>query len=252
MIRTVRGAASWVDRAGLALIFPSDDLVLPSLWEAVAGTPEITWSTRDEDGRFLDFSPEFGRVWRWKDELPERRLVCVGKHVRGRSALVSLDVLPALVAARGEPEPPSELEQALVDFVEAEGPCSTADLPSLIGYERKPVAAAVDRLQRRLVLTTAGAQERPQGWPAVVVDLLARRYAEHLDRLPDAEDARTKLAELVLRFARELSAADLAAVIGCTRKQAESALDRLVDDGSARRQDEEGFVLYLRSRRRGH
>jgi Winged helix DNA-binding domain len=231
------------------LIFPSEDLVLPSLWEAVAGTTEITWSTRDEDGRFLDLSPEFGRVWRWKDELPERRLVCVGKHVRGRSALISLDVLPALVAARGEPEAPSELEQAIVDVLEASGPCSTADLPGLIGHERKPVAAAVERLQRRLVLTTAGAQERPQGWPAVVVDLLARRYASQLGRISGPEDATAELARLVLRSAGELSAADLAAVVGCTRKQAGAALDDLVEDGIARRRDEEGFALYRRSSR---
>ncbi len=112
------------------------------------------------------------------------------------------------------------------------------------------MAAAVDRLQRRLVLTTAGAQERPQGWPAVVVDLLARRYADQLERLPEREAARVTLAELVLRSVDELSAADLAAVVGCTRKQAGAALDRLVEDRSARRREEEGFALYLRSRRR--
>ena len=232
------------------MIFPSDDLVLPSLWEAVAGTPEITWSSRDDEGRFLDFSPEFGRVWRWKDELPERRLVCVGKHVRGRSALVSLDVLPALVAARGEPEGPSALEQAIIDLLDDQGPCSTADLPGLIGYERRPVAAAVDRLQRRLVLTTAGAQERPHGWPAVVVDLLARRYRAQLGRLPQAKDARAQLAGLVLHSVGELSAADLAAIVGSTRKQASAVLDRLTEDGVARRQEEEGFALYSRSRKR--
>jgi hypothetical protein len=230
------------------LIFPSDDLVLPSLWEAVAGTTEVTWSTRDEDGRFLDLSPEFGRVWRWKDELPERRLVCVGKHVRGRAALVSLEVLPLLVAVRGDPEQPSPLEQAVIELLDDQGPCSTADLPGLIGHERKPVAAAVDRLQRRLVLTTAGAQERPQGWAAVVVDLLARRYEVELPRLPAQEEARLQLAELVLRSSGELSAADLAAVVGCTRRQAGEALEHLAETGSARRQDEEGFALYRRSR----
>jgi hypothetical protein len=224
--------------------------VLPSLWEVVAGTPEITWSERDEEGRFLDFSPEFGRIWRWKDELPERRLACVGKHVRGRSALVSLEALPLLVAARGEPEAPSPLEQTVVDLLADHGPCSTADLPGLIGFERKPVAAAVDRLQRRLVLTTAGAQERPQGWPAVVVDLLGRRYEAYLGRLPEPAEAQEQLAELVLRTAGELSAADLAAIVGCTRKQAGAALDRLADGGSARRHEEEGFALYHRSRRR--
>lgn len=225
--------------------------MLPSLWEAVAGTPEITWSSRDEEGRFLDFSPEFGRVWRWKDELPERRLVCVGKHVRGRSALVSLELLPAFCAAHGEPEPLSPLEQDIVERLDEQGPCSTADLPSLVAHERKQVARAVDRLQRRLVLTTAGAQERVQGWPAVIVDLLARRYATHLRRLPEPEDACARLAEVVLRSARELSAADLAAAIGCTRREAGAALERLVDAGSARRRDEEGFALYLRSRSAG-
>lgn len=222
--------------------------MLPSLWEAVAGTPEITWSSRDEEGRFLDFSPEFGRVWQWKDELPERRLVCVGKHVHGRSALVSLELLPALYAASGEPGDLSPLEQDVVDFLDDQGPCSTADLPGLIGHERKQVARAVDRLQRRLVLTTAGAQERVQGWPAVIVDLLSRRYAEHLERLPDAKDARAQLAEVVLASSRELSPADLAAVIGGARKQAAASLERLVDEGKARRRQEEDYVLFLRKR----
>jgi DNA-binding MarR family transcriptional regulator len=231
------------------LIFPSNDLVLPSLWEAAAGRPEVTWSERDEEGRFLDFSPEFGRVWRWKDELPERRLVCVGKHVRGRSALVSLRLLPALYACR-EPAELSPLEGDVVDFLREHGPCSTADLPGLIGHERKRVARAVDRLQRQLVLTTAGAQERPQGWPAVIVDLLDRRYGESLQPLRAPEDARAELAEVVLGSTSELSAADLAAITGGTRKQASAALDRLVDDGLARRRDEEGFALYRRSRRR--
>jgi predicted transcriptional regulator len=231
---------------GLGLIFPSDDLVLPSLWEAVAGTPEITWSERDEEGRFLDFSPEFGRVWRWKDELPERRLVCVGKHVRGRSALVSLTVLPALYAARRDPGELSPLERDVVDFLGEQGPTSTADLPEFVGHERKRVTRAVDRLQRCLMVTTAGAQERAQGWPAVIVDLTERRYAEQLERVPEPGEALERLAEIVLRSARELSAADLAAVVGCTRTQAGAALDRLVEDGKARRRDEEGFALYAR------
>jgi hypothetical protein len=138
----------------------------------------------------------------------------------------------------------------VVDFLGEQGPCSTADLPGLIGHERRQVARAVDRLQRRLVLTTAGAQERVQGWPAVIVDLLSRRYAEYLRDLPEVDDARTRLAEVVLGSAQELSAADLAAVIGCTRKQAAASLDRLVDDGKARRREEEGFALYRRFRKR--
>jgi Winged helix DNA-binding domain len=161
---------------------------------------------------------------------------------------VSLRLLPALCAASGEPGELSPLEQDVIDFLGGQGPCSTADLPGLIGHERKQVARAVDGLQRRLVLTTAGAQERVQGWPAVIVDLLSRRYSEHLERLPDAEDARARLAEAVLASSRELSAADLAAVIGGTRKEAGHTLDRLVDEEKARRRQEEDFVLYFRKR----
>jgi hypothetical protein len=160
-------------------------------------------------------------------------------------------VLPALVAARGEPEQPSELERAVVDVVAEEGPCSTADLPGLVGYERKHVASAVDRLQRRLVLTTAGAQKRPHGWPAVIVDLLSRRYASSLTTLPGSEDARAEVSGLVLRSAGEVSAADVSAVVGCTRKQAAAALDRLADEGHAGRHEAEGFALYRRSQKRG-
>jgi hypothetical protein len=48
---------------------------------------------------------------------------------------------------------------------------------------------------------------------------------------------------------RELSAADLAAVVGGTRNEASRTLDRLVDEEKARRRQEEDFVLYLRKRR---
>lgn len=166
--------------------------------------------------------------------------------MRGRSTLVSLRVLPALCAARPEPEELSPLERDVVDFIAEQGPCSTADLPELIGHERKKVARAAERLQRQLILTTAGAQERAQGWAAVIVDLLARRYDEHLRAPPAQDEARVELAVIVLASAREASAADLAAVIGCTRKQAGAALDRLVEDGQARRRDQEGFALYAR------
>jgi hypothetical protein len=170
----------------------------------------------------------------------------VGKHIRGRSTLVSLRLLPALCAARDEPAELSSLERDIVDFLTEQGPSSTADLPDLVSHERKPVARAVDRLQRSLILTTAGAQERAQGWPALIVDVLARRYAAELRHLPAADDARTLLAGVILTSARELSAADFAAVIGSTRGQAGAALDTLVDQGLARRRDQEGFALYAR------
>ena len=126
------------------------------------------------------------------------------------------------------------------------GPASTAELPDLVPHERKRIASATDRLQRRLVLTAAGRQERDRGWPAVVLDVLPRRYGEALRELPEAEAARTRLAAIVLRSVDELSAADLAAVIGGRRRESEAALDRLAEQGAARSRDAGGYRLWAK------
>ena len=94
------------------------------------------------------------------------------------------------------------------------------------------------------MLTAAGRQERDRGWPAVVLDVLPRRYGPRLTDLPTPEDARVRLASVVLASASELSAADLAAVIGRPRRGASDALDRLVEQGKARSRDEGGYVLW--------
>jgi hypothetical protein len=226
--------------------------VLPSLWEALTGRQDVDWAEREDGGRFVDFTPDFARVWGWKDELPEQRLVCAGKHLGGKASLVSLRVLPALYALTGRAgrvddfrdEELSTVERDMAEAVLENGPLSTAELPELAGHERKRVRAATARLQRRLVLTAAGRQERDRGWPAVVVDLVARRYGHRLSKLPAIDDARTELASVVLRSASDLSAADLAAVIGGPRMEAVGALDRLVEAGKARSRDAGGYVLW--------
>jgi len=199
-----------------------------------------------------DFAPDVALVWGWKDELPSRKLVCAGKHLGGRASLVSLEVLPVLYALTGRSGQPADFRDEELSPVERDvaeallesGPVSSAELPSLAGHERKRVSAAAARLQRRLVLTSAGRQEHDQGWPSVVFDILSRRYAERLEALPDADAARSILAGTILRSAGEVSAADVAAVIGGTRKQAAAALDRLAAEGRARQRDAGEYLLW--------
>src|SRR5436305_12993473 len=88
MIRSARGAAKWLDEVGVAALLPGADLVLPSLWEALTGTREVTWGMERPDGK-LTFTPEMDRCWRWKDELPASGLALVGKHFGRWAALVA-------------------------------------------------------------------------------------------------------------------------------------------------------------------
>lgn len=214
--------------------------MLPSLWEAVTGKPVVD----------RDFAPDVELVWGWKDELPAKKLVCAGKHLGGRASFVSLELLPVLYALTGRDGRPDDfrdeelapVERDVAEALLASGPVSSAELPSIAGHERKRVSSAAARLQKRLVLTAAGRQEHEQGWPSVVFDIVARRY--ELARLPDPDEARAALAETILRSAGEVSAADVVAVIGGTRKQAGAALDRLVAEGRARSRDAGEYLLW--------
>ena len=72
-VRTLPQAAAWVERTGLALLFPKADVVLPSLWEQVNGSTEENWAIREPDGTFVAWTKEMGqpsickccRSWSW-------------------------------------------------------------------------------------------------------------------------------------------------------------------------------------------
>ena len=143
--RTLEQAAAFVDKVGIALVFGKADVVLPSLWDAVCG-PGADWAVRDENGKAIAFTKDFDRLWHWKDDLPDRRLACAGRHLaRDAAALVSRKLVPAiyaLTARVGEPEDFRELELAplereIAEAVLAEGPISAPELRRLLATDDK-------------------------------------------------------------------------------------------------------------------
>ena len=242
-VRTVRQAAAWLDRAGLGLLFARADLVLPSLWEAISGDAQAPWALRDADGAFVRWSESAGIAWRLKDELPERGVACVGRHLGGNAvALVAPRTLPLLYALTerdgGETDFRGSLEGLELEIAEtvlAEGPLSGPQLRAATGAPKKDVERATVRLQRALVLTHAGLVEQDAGWGSVALDLVARRW--ELPELPPVEEARHGLARLVLDQAGELTAADLAAALGWRRRLCAEVLDEVAqgrDGGGCR------------------
>ena len=75
---SVDDAVGLVEQEGIVLGFPSDDLALTSLWEAVVGHPEVRVFERDKRTGKRVLTPQLRHVWSLKNHLGEKRLACVG------------------------------------------------------------------------------------------------------------------------------------------------------------------------------
>jgi len=224
VLRTLAAAAAWVEEVGLALLFPKADVVLPSLWQQVAGVTEVRWP-----------SPEMDFVWGAKDALPEQGLLCVGRHLARSVSLVAPRLVPALVAASGE-----DAAGPVVEAIRELGPLTAPQLREATGLEKRVVDRELGSLHHRLVLTSSHFVEGGS-WGALAHDLLARKWALP-PRLPAREDARRELASIVLDGAGELTAADLGGVFGWRRKEAAALLEQV----GAGRDDAAGFRIWAR------
>jgi winged helix DNA-binding protein len=236
-VRTLEHAAAWVDEVGLALLLPKADVVLPSLWEEVNGSPERNWAVRDADGTFRQWTREMDFLWRAKDDLPARGLVCVGKHLARAASCIAPRVLPMLVAANGDrgPEP-----DAVTEAVREHGPLTGPQLREVTGLGKKEVERRIASLHRSLVLTNSHLVEQDGPWGALAHDLLARKWRLP-GRLPARSRARRELAALLLERAGELTAADLSGALGWRRTEAADVLEEV---GEGR--DGGGFRIWTR------
>jgi hypothetical protein len=105
-------------------------------------------------------------------------------------------------------------------------------LRGLVGAPKRDVDRSLAALHRRLVLTSSHLVEQQTGWGAVAHDLLDRKWPLP-KRLPAVDEARRELVLLVLATAGELTAADLAGVLGWRRKLAAQVLDEVADGRDA-------------------
>ncbi len=221
-VRSVDRAGLFVADVGFALLFPSERVLVPSLWEAVAAEDAEPFTTgMDADEQ---------RVWTWKDELPRRRLAWYGNYLAGRSSFLSPTLLGQLYAGAGRPDDHLGLDLSptaheVADALAA-GPLASAALRALVGDRNRYQRAAAE-LQRALLVTNAGVEEKASGWPSSVLDLTCRRF--QVGGTTDHLAAAATFVDVVL----DTSAAELARAFRWPVAHARELLDRLVDTGSA-------------------
>ena len=103
--------------------------------------------------------------------------------------------------------------------------------------------AAVVVLQRALVLTNAGVVEQKQGWNAIAVDVLARRW-RRVEAPAGGRGAAPARGRPSWRRRATLSAADLGGALGWRLKRSRETLDELVELGAAERRELQGLALW--------
>jgi winged helix DNA-binding protein len=217
-------AARWVDRAGLALLFPKADVVLPSLWEQVSGLQHVDWEVE-----------EINFFWWAKDQLPDRGLTCVGKHLGRAVSCVAPRLLPTLVAANGDG---TVEDEPVLEAIREHGPLTGPQLRHATGLEKKVVDRSIASLHHRLLLTNSHLVDEGSTWGSLAHDLLARKW-KLPKKLPPRDEARRELASVVLGHAGELTAADLGGALGWRRKEATAVLEEIAEG-----RDADGYTIY--------
>ena len=176
-----------------------------------------------------------GFLWKAKDELPERGLVCVGKHLARVSACIAPRLVPTLVAANGESGGDEPVAEAIRDL----GPLTGPQLREATGLTKKEVDRAVASLHHRLVLTNSHLVSRTaRGARSRTTCSRASGSSRSGSRTREA--ARRDLALLVLQRSGELTAADLGGALGWRRKEAAACSRRSPTAATTRRASASG------------
>jgi hypothetical protein len=221
---TLKAAGKFVGKVGLALLFPSDKIMVPSLYEAIAEPDAVAWAEGMGEVESV--------VWGFKDELPEAGLAWSGKLIHKRASLLSPELLALLYRGDGEPEDhrqASLLPEAhrIADAL-AGGPLPTSVLREIVG-DKARYDRCIVQLQQQLLVTSVGTFQQRSGWPAVLMDLTCRAFTVGGQRC-DVEAAAVFLATVF-----EAGPAQLAKAFGWSTAEALSTLEALAKQGRAAR-----------------
>ena len=237
-------AIAFVDERGFAFFWPIKDVLLPSLWAAVAGNRPVA-DAHDDPGHV---------TWGWKDSLLGQRKWYYAKVLRHKSTLISLAAAPyfyALSENFGSPEEDYLLQyeqgqlsldaKAVYEALLRDGALHTVQLRRAAGLFSRESDYRFNRalleLEADFKVLPIGVAEAGAWRYAFICDIVARHYPQ----LPvqargiGQGEARLKLAEQYLRSVGAARAQDVAKLFGWKAAEVERALQRLADAGIVQR-----------------
>jgi hypothetical protein len=238
-LRTADQAVEWVNERGFTFFWPIKGIEMPSLWTAVAGDRPVA----DKHG-------DPGHVtWGWKDGLLGARRWHYGKLLRGKSTIVSLDVLPYFYALSEnygddadylweyEAGRLSQEARQVHEALASGGPLDSLSLRRESRLAGKESSSRFDRalteLQRGLRIVPVGIAEAGAWKYAFVYELLDRWLPE----LPEQArpigraEARAHLAHLYILSVGASTRRSLTSLFTWRPDDVSKAVDSLVGSG---------------------
>ncbi len=236
-------AVSFINEAGIVLLFPGDNVPLPDLWSAING------HERAIPHHHHDWA--LGKTWEWKDHIPERREAWYGKIIRGKPAFISHGDLPAVYALSSNY---GELDDYLEHYadgllsVEAktiyevllrEGPLPTSTLRKACGMggggdTARRFERAIAELQSDLKIVKAGISDANRWKYCYVYDILLR-WAPDLAEQARQFNSRQAMRHLIGTYLRTSVAAPVPLfprLFGWDPGVTERIVSEMLSDGS--------------------
>jgi hypothetical protein len=231
-VTTLAEAAKFIDATGFCMLFPVNNVPLPSLYTAV---------TRRNPGVGIVFDEHFEKLWRWKDQLPLRRRAYYAKYFRARGTLISLEQLPNFLAMREAAVATADHAQfyaagrirddarVIWQALEEHGPLATLELRHLCHMETKAGNIRFKRamldLQMLLVVVHFGSEQETGAWASGRFELTSRAFPQQTDdaRTIAPEIARANLAAKYLRWHPSAPPVQLARLFGWSKDEARAA-----------------------------
>ncbi len=236
-------AVEYVNQRGFIHFWPIRNIVLPSLWGAVAGDRTVA-DAHDDPGHV---------TWGWKDSLLGSDLWYYAKVLRKKATMIATHIVPyfyALSENYGSPEEDyltlyeqgrmTQEAKAVYQAVLDNGPLDT---PALRRAARLSSPENDGRFNKALVDLQAGfllvpvAVTQAGAWHyAFAYDIVARHYP-HLPekaRFIGELDARRELVRLYFHSVGAAQLRNLVMLFGWRPKQVEAAIRHWVDSGLLR------------------
>ncbi len=233
-VLTAAEAVTYIDAVGFCMLFPVNNVALPSLYYVV--------TRRNPQAEFV-WDKYSAKVWRWKDQLPRRRRAFYGKYFKGRGTFLSLAMLPHFLAIRGTATAPGGYERfyrdgriredarVIWEALAKHGPLATLELRHACKLETTTgnvrFKRAMLELQCLLVVVHFGAEQETAAWASGRFELTSRAFPNETSRARQIspEEARGAIAARYLEWRPDAASAQVAPLFGWTKAEALAALE---------------------------